>query len=64
MKVWIVIDQDDGDNASTVEHVFTSLYAAKQWMLEHADEAFGHYSLATPVGWDGTDGDAGFEVQE
>lgn len=63
-RVWIVEDQDTGDNASTVTKVFTSLHAAKQWMLEHADEAFGYFTLAAPLEWDGTDYEASFEVQE
>lgn len=60
--IWLVEDQDDGSLSSQVVKAFTDLSDAKQWMLEHKDEAFGHYELAAPVDWDGTDGDAIFEV--
>lgn len=62
MRVWIVEDQDRGDNAATPAAVFDSLEAARAWMADHGDEAFGYYALATPLGWDGSDESAGFEV--
>lgn len=62
MRVWIVEDQDTGDNAATVEAVFTSREAAEQWMVDHEGKAFGYYTLAAPLGWDGDYDNAYWEV--
>lgn len=64
MRVWIVEDQDTGDNAATVVKVFADLEKACAWIREHEDEAFGYYQLTTPLSWDGTNEGAAFEVEE
>jgi hypothetical protein len=57
MKVYIVEDQDTGDNASSIVKLFLEREAAERWMAAHADEAFGYYKLAM-----GLDFEESFEV--
>lgn len=59
MKVWIVGDQDSGDQGWTVEKVFLDEDNARRWMAEHEDEAFGHFTMAM-----GPDFEESFEIED